>query len=212
MLERLTDEEKVGQMKRIVDAEWGMFQNVNHMGGRADCQDDKITFYTMRLSQFGEWPDAMLLSYGADLEAAKLQQRNLVMEKYAYMMETTDYEYYKNQLAPFLPNIDSDTMQTIREIADYFVACETTFAFQYPNLSRAGRPITAGADSTFATSVETYTIGELKTYSPKTLQLFLEHIRAQKAAGKNMVHAIKAALVQYYGYSSMEDAEQKMKL
>lgn len=209
MPKQLTDNEKINVMKRIVAAEWEMFQQVNHIDGWADCQNDKLTFYFMRLSQFGEWSDPMLLCYEQDLIKAKEQERNLVMEKYAYMMETTDPEYYATRLAPFLPNVDAPTMQLIREICDYVVECELAFATRYPNLSRAGRPITAGGDAAEVTSVETYTMGELKTYSKETLEQYIQHIREQKAAGKNMVFAIKDALVKYQGYASLDEAERR---
>ena len=36
----------------IVAAEWFMFDKVNNIGGRADCQDDLETFSIMRRSFF----------------------------------------------------------------------------------------------------------------------------------------------------------------
>ena len=64
-----------------------MFQNVRNTGGRAACQDDFETFDVMRKSQFLTWDLPLLESYWQDLQEGKAQGRNLVMEKYAYMME-----------------------------------------------------------------------------------------------------------------------------
>ncbi len=67
-----------------------MFQQVQGVNGRAACQDDWTTFLIMRLSQFEGWDTDVLESYFEDIVQAEAQERNLIMEKYAYMMEETD--------------------------------------------------------------------------------------------------------------------------
>ena len=52
---------------RILDIEWNMFTTVNNEGGRAACQDDRLTFEVMRRSQFEAWDRDSLESYYADL-------------------------------------------------------------------------------------------------------------------------------------------------
>lgn len=85
-------------INEIIEIEWTMFDKVNNQGGRAACQDDKRTFYVMRFSQFSAFGDDMLRSYRRDLEEALDEGRNLIMEKYAYMMEFTDPAYFDRML------------------------------------------------------------------------------------------------------------------
>ncbi len=204
------DDERKKTIKEIVDIEWEMFQKVNNFGGRASCQDDRDTFDIMRYSQYEAWSDLMIKSYRKDLEEGINNGRNLVMEKYAFMMEFSEPQYYKTQLEPFLPVIDSETMNYIEEITWYMVDCEKEIAMKYPKLSGSGRPIDAKSELNGFTSVETYAKGELKTYSKETLKFYLEHIRAARAAGKNLALIVQEAMVKLYGYESIEDAESKL--
>jgi len=131
------------------------------------------------------------------------------MEKYAYMMEFTDPEYYRSKLMPHLPRIDEETKKRIDEIAEYLVGCDKEFALRYPKLSRKGRPTDAAADTGQDTSMETYFKGELRTYSRYTLQVFLAHIVKCKSEGVNFSFLVKDKMVRMYGYASIEDAEGK---
>ena len=81
--------------RQIVEKEWLMFQQVQGVNGRAACQDDWTTFLIMRLSQFEGWDTDVLESYFEDIVQAEAQERNLIMEKYAYMMEETDPKTWK---------------------------------------------------------------------------------------------------------------------
>ena len=205
-----TSEEIRQALLHIVEIEWEMFQKVNNIGGRASCQNDKTTFEIMRLSQYSSWTVEMIQSYECDLTSAEQAGRNLVMEKYAYMMEYTDPAYFEVNLTSVLPKTDTETMVIIREIVDYLVDCEKALARTFPYMSGAGRPIASKDDSFDATSVETYTIGELKTYSRATLDLYLRHVRKCKAADNNLALTVKDMMVSLYGYSSLDDAERKL--
>lgn len=205
-----TSEEISQAVLHIVEIEWEMFQKVNNIGGRASCQNDKTTFEIMRLSQYSSWTVEMIRSYECDLTLAEQAGRNVVMEKYAYMMEYTDPAYFEANLASALPKTDTETMAIIREIVDYLVDCEKALARTFPNLSRAGRAIASKDDSFDATSVETYAIGELKTYSRATLDLYLGHVRKCNATDINLALTVKDMMVSLYGYPSLDDAERKL--
>lgn len=194
----------------IIRSEWDMFQSVNNIGGRAGCQDDFNTFNIMRSSQFKVWNDFMLKSYAKDLELAMKDGRNLVMEKYAFMMENTDPEYFNNVLAPNLPIFDGETIQMIDEIVWYMLDCEKALEKAYPKLAKAGRPLSAEADTHVYTSIETYARGELKTYSKETLRLYLDEVRNLRARGVNMAVLVREETVKLYGYKSLEDAENRL--
>ncbi len=204
------EEERTAVVEGIIKSEWNMFQKVDNIGGRASCQNDWETFHIMRFSQYSAWNDLMIKSYAKDIENAIRQGRNLITEKYAYMMEFTDPQYYKQALEPHLPAIDLDTMNMIEEIAWYMVDCEKEIASKFPRLSNSGRPIEAQGDVTGFTSVETYAKGELKTYSKDTLKLYLDYVRSNRAAGKNLAMIVQDTMVKMYGYDSIQDAENKL--
>lgn len=203
-------QEIIQMMQHIAETEWEMFQNVNSLGGRASCQDDSETFEIMRLSQFVSWTPELMESYALDLELAQQAGRNLVTEKYGYMMEFTDPQYFEQNLRNALPPVDAGTMKVIDEITEYLVRCEEDFAKAFPKLSRSGRPISGKHEAFDFTSVEIYAVGELKTYSRKTLDLYRDHVRNCRVSGKNLVFTVKDMMVKLYGYASLEDAEQKM--
>lgn len=204
------DEERLLVIEKLIKNEWDMFQKVNNIGGKASCQNNWETFHIMRFSQYSAWNDFMIKSYVKDVEEAISVGRNLVMEKYAFMMEFTEPQYFKNELEPHLPVIDLETMNMIDEITWYMIDCEKEIANKYPKLSNSGRPIEARGDDMGFTSVETYAKGELKTYSKNTLKLYLEHVRTNRAAGNNLAMIVQDTMVKMYGYSSIQDAENKL--
>ena len=132
------------------------------------------------------------------------------------MMEYTQNEYYKSKLEPYLPKTDSETLHIINEITQYMLECEKEISLKYPKLSKAGRVIeteniTPNAYVTGETTVEAYATGELKTYSSKTLKLYLDYIRESKSKNQNIVLPVKDMMVRMSGYASLEDAEGKSK-
>jgi hypothetical protein len=186
-----------------------MFQKVENIGGKATCQDDWKTFHIMRFSQYNAWSDQMIKSYKKDIESAKNQGRNLLTEKYGYMMEYTAPEYYKKELEARLPKVDEEKKDMISEVITYLIDCEKEMAADYPALSKIGR--NSEDDSDGYTSVKTYLIGELQTYSKETLKYYLKYIRQNKLAEVNTALLTKETMVKMYGYDSIEDAEQKIK-
>ncbi|MBQ7816510.1 MAG: DUF4125 family protein, partial [Oscillospiraceae bacterium] len=78
----------------LIKEEWEKFHNVQNEGGRADCQEDPETFAIMRRSQFVCWSEELVDSWHKDLIDAKKEGRNLLSEKYAWMMrQTAPYEF-----------------------------------------------------------------------------------------------------------------------
>ena len=82
----MTKQEKI---EKLIQMEWEDFQKVNNEGGRASCQDDPETFFIMRRSHFAPWTEELIDCVQADMDRAHEQGRNLVMEKYAWMMAST---------------------------------------------------------------------------------------------------------------------------
>ena len=186
----------------IVDLEWNMFQETQNIGGRAGCQDDRETFYIMRYSQFSVLNEDTLQSYRNDLESARQSGRNLITEKYGYMMEFTSPEYYKEKLEGVLPALSAGKAELIAQIVSLQLAYHKAFAEKYPRMAGAGRP----EQDSYDTSVRTYSIGELKTYSEKTLQLFLRDVWGNQ----HMILDIQKTMAGFYGYSSLQAAEDAL--
>lgn len=195
-------------VEQIVEMEWEMFQNVRNTGGRAACQDDFETFDVMRKSQFLTWDLPLLESYWQDLQEGKAQGRNLVMEKYAYMMEATAPKEYE-AIATGLPKISEEKQAMVEQIVAIQVGWREEFAEKYPHLSGQARIIHTSEDTLYDISFETYLRGELKTYSMQTLVLYGRRIVAFVQEQKNMTEEIMRYTTAFYGYKTLEDAEIK---
>ena len=196
------------RVRRIVEEEWKLFDQVQNIGGRATCQNSPDTFFVMRSSQIMAWSEAMQKSYWNDLIAAAQQGRNLLTEKYAYMMartSPTEFARICSQLPARLPEKD----RLIDDICAQSVAWQEQLAEQYPHLVGHGRAIRKETDSLYATSFETYLWGELATYSLDTVELYHAYVRQLKTQGKNLCVMILQNTVQQLGYASLEDAEVK---
>lgn len=197
-------------IEQIVKAEWEMFQKVQNQGGRASCQDDWPTFEIMRTSQFKAWDASSCISYMSDLINAEGNGRNLLMEKYARMMQyTAPKEYAK--IVDALPAISEEQAMAIEIIAQIHVQWEREFAAKCPKLVQAGRPIAMSEERPGQTSAETYLRGELATYSEETVACYMQHVMKLKEQGKNICEMIMENTVKMYGYDSVEQYEEQVK-
>ncbi len=196
-------------IEEIIQREWEFFQDVHNIGGRASCQDDYETFFLQRRGQFAVFFPEVNASYLQDLKDAKARGQNPIMEKYAYMMESTDYDYYKT-IEDQLPSRSQETREIIDAICLIEVSMKEEFHDKYPRLASRSRLIHTYEDTKEQTSFETYLRGELSTYSPKTLYLYGQMLTKMIHQKQNIVLLIQEQTVQGYGYSSLEEAEEKL--
>jgi len=195
----------------LIATEWELFHNVNNEGGRADCQDDPETFAIMRRCQFTCWSEELVESWHNDLLAAKAEGRNLLSEKYAWMMQkTAPYEFARISKHLHFPTVFAEQM--IDEIAEIEVEWMEKYENQYPFMAGGNRPIHSFQDQKYVTSFETYLRGELHTYSEKTLELYLEMLKNLLKENKSMSIMIMDAMVKEYGYKDLDDAERQQKI
>lgn len=199
--------EKDPLIAAIIGAEWQMFDKVQNEGGRAACQNDARTFAIMRYSQFAPLPQDVLKSYRDDLAVAAREGRNLLAEKYAYMMEYTDPATFDRTLRDHLPAVSAYKQELCARIANRLIRDEQQFAARYPALHAQGRP-TEGAQADDV-SVHVYALGELKTYSERTLERYDAWLRAHPE--DNISVSVHRVMVQLYGYDSLEAAEARQK-
>ena len=193
-------------INRIIEAEWSMFDEVNNEGGRAACQDDEWTFYAMRYSQHNAFSVEMLESYEQDIMDAVQEGRNLLTEKYAYMMEYTDPAYFEKNLRKHLPQVSAGKEEIVARAANLSIKFQQDFEKKYPAFAKAGRPLT-GTDGTDV-SLHVYTLGELKTYSVRTLELYIRDMRESETNGENIAFRIHRSTALFYGYDSLDEADR----
>lgn len=192
--------------EEIVAAEWEMFQATHNRGGRAACQDDYTTFYNMRMAQFDCWSDEAAQSYREDLMAARDWGRNLVAEKYLHMMKRTHPTEYEAQ-KHLLPPVSREKHALAEEICGEMMAQTVPLREAFPHVGQSGRPLFSEADRLGFTSIETYQMGELLTYSEKTLRLLRAHLFALKAEGRSLAEEVTTRSVCSCGFFSLEEAE-----
>ena len=195
---------------KIVNLEWDMFQNVRGIGGRASCQEDHATFRINRVSQAQSWSEPALESYLEDLENAKKKGRNLLSEKYGHMMASTSISEYES-IKHLLPAVEDGIPSLVEKIVNIVIDWEQEMVKKYPHLVQRGRPIYSSQDSPYVTSLETYLRGELLTYSKRTLELLHENYHNQKTGNINGSEIILEHMIKQYGYTSLEQANIRMR-
>lgn len=205
----LVEESKEQIINDIVKLEWKAFDLVKNEGGRAECQNDFNTFQIMRKSQYMAWNKEVLDSFYVDLLNAGAEGRNLIEEKYAWQMESTDYEAFR-EIEPHLPKRGEDKKRLMEEIIQIQVQWMEQFASEYPKLAGNARSIHSYEDSRYNASFETYLRGELSTYSDETLYRYGRMIETYCRAGENITFATMENTVKLYGYVDLEDAESKI--
>lgn len=193
----------------IAQMEWELFQNVQNTGGRASCQNDSDTFFKMRMSQWMVYSKETLESYMEDLKNSTEQGRNLIFEKYGFMMETTYPEEFEG-IKEHLPTVSPKMEKMIDEMAEIHVKWDKEVYEKYPHIRENGRVFRSSEDSVYnGSSSESYLRGEYKTYSPKTVELIYHQVKEAEGAGENLLEKIIENEVKFYGYQSLEDAEKK---
>ena len=196
-------------IERITQIEWEMFVSVNEGEERASCQEDRPSFEAMRFAQFETWPFDAVESYLGDLNAALSCGRNLVEEKYIHMMKSTE----PSQYAALLPRIrtpSEEAASLAHEVSDLMLE-QTRLLFElYPYIAGHGRPLYSTFDYS-GTSVETYQLGELLTYSEKTLMALKRYLTEPDSPGSTLARDILENTIKHYGYESLETAEAATK-
>ena len=195
-------------IESIIQMEWDFFDKVQNEGGRAFCQDDWDTFSKMRRSQYMAWSVPLLESWKADLISAREEGRNPLTEKYGYMMCISDHQN-NEETARCLPSVSFEKKQTARRIADRLIPQNEAFRAKYPRVSRRGRPLrTFEEPAAGLTSIETYELGELWTYSLRTLELFEENLDDFEKKGRSYPETVVENGLKLRGFESLDQAEE----
>ena len=195
-------------IESIIQMEWEFFDKVENEGGRASCQDNWDTFSKMRRSQYMAWPLPLLESWKSDLVRANEEGRNPLTEKYGYMMCISDPEG-NAETALRLPPVSPKKIDTARRIVDRLIPQNETFRAKYPRVSGRGRPLRTSEEPAAGwTSIETYELGELWTYSQKTLELFQANLDTFEKEGKSYPETVVENGLKLRSFKSLQEAEE----
>lgn len=193
-------------IEEIVALEWDMFQLVNEGGERADCQEEYETFQGMRFGQFATWSESAQESYLEDLRAAKESERNLVEEKYIWMMIEGSPEMFL-EMSPRVKLPTERATELADAVCEMMINQTAQLHEIYPTVAGSGRPLYATDENTGTVSVETYQYSELITYSEKTLEALYQHISELESRNIMLAELILTNSVRHYGYNSLSEAE-----
>ena len=202
--------QRANRAQKIIDIEWAMFDKVQNKGGRAACQDDYPTFSIMRKSQYYCFDTGLLDSILRDFTAARDIGRNVITEKYGYMMRYTVPEEFA-QIEKSLPEISPVKASFIDAIVPIQTGWMEEFAAKYPRLASNARMIHSEEDMPSYASYETYLRGELATYSEETVAMYGAFIASIARSGGNLAEMTISRSVHMYGYASLEEAEMSQK-
>ena len=198
--------EKEKIINEILEKEWKYFSNLNNIGGRADCQDNREDFIIMRKSQWETFNEETLLSYLEDLNS----KNNPLFQKYAQMMKYNLPEEYE-KIKDILEKPSEEKTDLVNKIMFIYMEWEKEFFERYPIFSSMGRPLYSSEDDNIETSIETYLRGELLSYSEKTLSLYLDYIIDNKEKNINLAIKNMDNLAKMQGFNNSEDVESYYK-
>ena len=193
-------------IKEIIDREWEMFSVLKNTGGVAECQNNKPEFIIMRSGQWDNLPDKILESYKQDLIEAKKSGRNLLEEKYIRMMEysaPSEFDGVKH----LLPNISNGSLTLIKQIEKIYLDWGDEFENKFPKFSKLCRPLRSSGDIPERASVQTYLIGELSSYSTRTVLFYFDYVTQCVKEGKNLIYITHSDVVKQKGFNSIEEVE-----
>ena len=198
--------EKEKIIEKILEKEWKYFSNLNNIGGRADCQDNREDFIIMRKSQWETFNEETLLSYLEDLNS----KNNPLFQKYAQMMKYNSPEEYK-KIKDILEKASDEKTDLVNKIMFIYMEWEKEFFERYPIFSSMGRPLYSSEDDNIETSIETYLRGELLSYSEKTLKLYLNYVIDNKEKNINLAIKNMDNLARMQGFNDSDDVEEYYK-
>ena len=198
--------EKEKIIEKILEKEWKYFSNLNNIGGRADCQDNREDFIIMRKSQWETFNEETLLSYLEDLNS----KNNPLFQKYAQMMKYNSPEEYE-RIKDILERASDEKTDLVNKIMFIYMEWEKEFFERYPIFSSMGRPLYSSEDDNIETSIETYLRGELLSYSEKTLKLYLNYVIDNKEKNINLAIKNMDNLARMQGFNDSDEVEEYYK-
>lgn len=169
-------------LDKIVAYEWDMLQKTNSRQKHLECRNNKYTFHLMRKSQWAIYPLDIQAKYLRDIHLALQDGRNLMVEKYAYMMQdfvAEEFEAIKDRL----PSISPKKEELVKAILEQHFIWHDEAKRLLPKTMERGRCSCQTISN--EVSIFVYLKGELYTYSEDTLEGILNYNQSLVAQGKN---------------------------
>lgn len=169
---------------KIAAYEWDMLLKTRSNQKYLECKNNKYMFLLMRRSQWNVYPLDIQSAYLRDIHTALKEGRNLMIEKYGYMMEDTQPEAYariQHELPPKTPA----KVALVTELISYHKIWYEQAKELLPTTIMFGRSVSA--DGTNDTSIDTYLKGEFFTYSVDTLERLSEFARRMRQESVNLI-------------------------
>ncbi|MEG2172390.1 MAG: DUF4125 family protein [Desulfovibrionaceae bacterium] len=169
----------------IIEMELVMFVATPNEGGPASCQQKPEAFRMMRWMAHCIHDEATLLSYYNDLQAAQINERNLMVEKYARM---------DNRIPPV------STSPLVDHIAEAESSWLEAAVNLYPHaLKGNGKQV-----------FKHYISCELETLSDETLEHYANEVNIALQNNKNLVIDRHDMLCKRLGYESLAAREAQL--
>ena len=187
----------------IVNIEWNEIKKI------IKTEEKEKTFMIMRKSQFELWPEELLYSYLDDLKRAEQNGWNLITEKYARILEYTDFVQYQ-YIEHMIPKVPKET----EDIIDMIIVIQSLwmqqFEKQYPRLAEAAKSIEVYENEANDVSYEAMLKCELMTYSANTIMLYANMIISYKKRNVNYIRKMMEITCKYYNYTIIDEAERNL--
>lgn len=169
----------------ILDMELSMFLAASRLNGATVAEEHTEAFHTMRWMTHSIHTETTLVSYYHDLQAAQMNDRNLLLEKYALMNQEAD-------------NVStSPLVDTIAAAESAWMAEAST---QYPHALKSSN------NATFQHVIAC----ELETLSDETLEHYHNEVQHALQEKRNLVLERHDALCKRLGYASLADREAQL--
>ena len=147
-----------------------------------------------------------LESYFNDIREAQMEGRNLIAEKYSWMMEETDSAWFAEKLKPYLPKASERKMLLAERMTQVFMGCYESVKEKYPNMLAFGR---SPYDNQDGASIQLYFSSELKTWSEATLLLACQDIISHLEGHQNPVCMIYEKMMDLYSHMALETVKER---
>lgn len=172
-------------LEAIVNMELTMFLAASRLNGAINAEENTQAFHTMRWMAHCIHSEATLLSYYHDLQAAQINDRNLVLEKYALLEQ------------------GGDTIAT-SPLVDSIAAAESAWMADastlYPHALRTSKQ----------EHFQHFIACELETLSDETLEHYHNEVQSALREKRNLVLERHDALCKRLGYASLEAREAQL--
>lgn len=181
-------------INRIVEYEWEMFQKLTTAQKKLECRNNKYMFLLMRHSQWSVYPLNVQTSYLNDIHEALSENRNLLFEKYAYIMILSGH-FIECEIRNILPIVKKEKEELVNKIIKHHRFWYKSVMEKLPITASTGRPIVY--DRMGEIDIYTYLKGELFTYSMNTLKNILETENMMMTQNKNLVIEVYKNYIKY---------------